>query len=161
MHKFSEIQTQLMKAALSQAQIASERGEVPIGALIVRNGEIVAASGNTKEADTCATGHAEIRVIQEACKKLGAWRLSDCSLYVTLEPCLMCAGAIIQARLKEVVIAALDPKAGAVSSLYQTLNDPRLNHSPEVFSGLMAEESSALLKDFFKKRRAEIKAERP
>lgn len=153
MHNFDEIQTQLMKRALDCARTVTQLGEVPVGALIVYKGDVIAESGNTKEATTCATGHAEINVIQKACEILGTWRLNDCDLFVTLEPCLMCAGAIIQARLGRVFIGAMDPKTGAVESLYKVLSDPRLNHRPEVYTGLMADESSALLKSFFKIRR--------
>jgi tRNA(adenine34) deaminase len=150
-----------MKYALGAAEKAGAQGEVPVGAVIVRptaekfeTWEIVGESGNLKEAETNPLGHAELLVISRASLNLKKWRLSDCALYVTLEPCVMCAGAIVHARLKEVIFGALDPKAGAVSSLYQILSDARLNHQPQVRSGIYAEESSILLKDFFKSRRS-------
>lgn len=135
------------------AQKAADLGEVPVGAVVALDGAIIAEAYNTKETALCATGHAEINAIQKACSNLGRWRLTDCELYVTLEPCLMCAGAIIQARFKRVIMGALDPKGGAVKSLFQVLQDDRLNHRPEVASGVLAEECAQILKDFFKARR--------
>ena len=142
-----------MKRALELATEAAEAGEVPIGALVVLNGEVIAEARNQKEEPPNPAGHAEILVIQKAAEKLGRWRLSDCELYVTLEPCLMCSGAIISARFKSVIFAAKDPKAGAVVSLYETLNDSRLNHQCEVVEGVCADESSQLLKKFFSQLR--------
>lgn len=139
-----------MRRALKLASEAALRGEIPVGALIVCGDEVVAESFNLKEANQNPLGHAEVLVIQEAAKKLGRWRLSGCTLYVTLEPCTMCAGAIIHSRLDRVVYAATDPKAGAVQSLYQILNDPRLNHAPEVVAGVLESEASQQLKAFFK-----------
>lgn len=135
------------------ADQAAQAGEIPVGAVIVCNGELVAESSNLKEANQDPLGHAEIIVIQAASKALGRWRLSGCTLYVTLEPCTMCSGAIIHARLDRVVYGATDPKAGAVRSLYQILNDPRLNHTPEVVSGVLEQECSEQLKSFFRRLR--------
>lgn len=142
-----------MEIALQEASLASAKGEVPVGAVLVRNGEIVAKNHNRRETNNSAIAHAEILVIEEANRVLGAWRLGECVLYVTLEPCLMCAGAIVQARIPLVVYGATDPKAGAVESLYQCLADTRLNHRPEVIAGVMADEASLMLKDFFAKLR--------
>ncbi len=155
-----------MRRALDLAQEAAERGEVPVGAVLVQKPpqeepagrpplppQLIAEAYNQKETHTCALHHAEVLAIQRASEQLGRWRLSDCSLYVTLEPCVMCAGAIVAARLKEVIYAAPDPKGGAVESLYQILSDPRLNHRPQVISGVLEEESAQLLKEFFKARR--------
>ena len=142
-----------MNRALELAQEAANDGEVPVGALIVRNGEIVAEARNEKEASGQATHHAEILVIEKASEILGRWRLTDCELYVTLEPCLMCAGALIQARVARVVYGAADPKFGAVESLYSCLSDSRANHQCEVLGGVMADESALLLKTFFRERR--------
>lgn len=142
-----------MLEALKQAQMAAERGEVPIGAVLVCQDQVIARRGNEKEARKGATHHAELLVIEEACQKLGRWRLTDCTLYVTLEPCLMCCGAILQARLLKLVFGARDPKAGAVVSLYQTLSDTRLNHRLEFESGVREADCAQLLSDFFKQRR--------
>lgn len=124
-----------------------------MGALVCLNGKIIAEGKNQRESSHIATHHAELMAIEEACRKLGRWRLNDCTLYVTLEPCPMCAGAIVNARLGRIVYGATDPKAGAVESLYQILSDPRLNHRPDVRPRLMAEECGKVLSDFFKKRR--------
>ena len=138
-----------MIRALELAKAAGERGEIPVGAVIVHNGEIIAEAGNFKESSQDPLGHAEIMVIQQAAARLGRWRLTDCTIYVTLEPCTMCAGALIHARIGRVVYGTRDPKAGAVHSLYQILNDPRLNHEPIVESGQRELECSLLLKEFF------------
>lgn len=142
-----------MNRALELAQEAANGGEVPVGALIVRNGEIVSEARNEKESAGQATHHAEILAIEKASEILGRWRLTDCELYVTLEPCLMCSGAVLQARLAKVFYGAADSKFGAVHSLYETLTDPRSNHRVEVTGGIMADESARLLKTFFKERR--------
>ncbi len=142
-----------MKRALSLADEAGARGEIPIGAVIVCDGEVIAEAGNLKESNQDPVGHAELLVIRAAAEKLGRWRLNGCTLYVTLEPCTMCAGAIIHARLDRVVFAATDPKAGAVHSLYKILEDARLNHAPEVTSGVLEAEASGQLKSFFRKLR--------
>lgn len=143
-----------MQIALELAKQGAALGEVPVGALIVDTaGNIISQSHNLKETHQTATGHAEIHVIQQACQTLSRWRLSDCTLYVTLEPCYMCAGAIVHARIPHVVFAATDPKTGAVQSLAHVLNDSRLNHMCTVTSGVCEQESSLLLKDFFQARR--------
>ena len=139
-----------MRKALALAASAAKKGETPVGALIVHDGEIIAQAENCKEAVNDPLGHAELLVIREAADRLGRWRLSGCTLYVTLEPCTMCAGAIVHARLDRVVYGATDPKAGAVRSLYQILADARLNHAPAVTSGVLESECSELLKVFFR-----------
>lgn len=141
-----------MRRALELAKNAAELGEVPVGAVIVRNGEIIAEGFNRREIDKNATAHAELIAIDEACKKLGGWRLWQCELFVTLEPCPMCAGAIVNSRIKRVVSAAKDPKAGAFGSLIN-LNSYPLNHKPKLEFGLLETEASALLRDFFSKLR--------
>lgn len=142
-----------MRRALALADEAGQKGEIPIGAVVVCDGEIVGEAANLKETNQDPVGHAELLVIRAAAEKLGRWRLSGCTLYVTLEPCTMCAGAIIHARLDRVVFAATDPKAGAVHSLYKILEDPRLNHVPEVTSGVLEAEASRQLKEFFRQLR--------
>lgn len=142
-----------MQRALDLARAAGEKGEIPIGAVVVYEGELVSEAANLKEANQDPLGHAEILAIRQASEKLGRWRLSGCTLYVTLEPCAMCAGAIIHARIDRVVYAATDPKAGAVRSLYQLLSDSRLNHSPVVHSGILEEQASEMLKAFFQRLR--------
>lgn len=155
-----DVDAKWMRYALELAKDAARAGEVPVGAVIVRmvgdNPElwpIAGQSGNLKEIQTDPLGHAELIAIRAATEWLGAWRLTDCRLYVTLEPCVMCAGAIVHARLAEVVYGASDPKAGAVESLYKILNDERLNHRPKVRRGVMAEECSKILSEFFLARR--------
>jgi len=145
--------TYYMSKALQQAEIASENGEVPVGALLVTSSGQEFAAHNAPISTDDASAHAEMRVIREACRQTGNYRLVGSTLYVTLEPCLMCSGAIVHARIGRVVYAAVDPKTGAVASLYKVLSDERLNHQPAVTAGIMAEESSALLKSFFKSRR--------
>lgn len=142
-----------MKRALELAAESARQGEVPIGALVVHDGQVIAEAANLKETKHDPLGHAEILVIREAARRLGRWRLTGCSLYVTLEPCTMCAGAIIHARLDRLVYATADPKAGAVISLYRILEDSRLNHAPEVVGGVMESEASLQLKEFFKELR--------
>lgn len=142
-----------MAQALAQAQAAGARGEVPVGAVLVVEGQVVSAAGNSRELDADPTAHAELTAIREAAKVLGRWRLHDATLYVTLEPCPMCAGAIVNARIPRLVYGATDPKAGAVRSLYQLCDDPRLNHRLEIEGGIRAEEGAALLREFFLKKR--------
>ncbi|MGE7811730.1 nucleoside deaminase [Lysinibacillus sp. JK80] len=149
-----------MKQALEEAQQAALLGEVPIGAVIVYEGKIIARAHNLRETTQNATTHAELLVIQEACKKIGSWRLEDTTLYVTLEPCPMCAGAILQSRVPRVVYGARDQKAGCVDSLYQLLNDERFNHECDVTEGILAEECGQILTDFFKALRDRKKAEK-
>jgi tRNA(adenine34) deaminase len=142
-----------MRAALALAHAAGARGEVPVGAVVVKNGIAVGEGANAREAAKDATRHAEMDAIAAACRTLGAWRLAGCTLYVTLEPCLMCAGAIYQARLDRVVFGALDPKAGAMGSLYRVHEDQRLNHRLPLTGGVLAEECGEILRDFFRARR--------
>ncbi len=143
-----------MNKALELASQAAALGEIPVGAVIVENDQIVAEAFNRKEALKQPLAHAEILVIQAAAEKLGRWRLTGCTLFVTLEPCLMCSGAIIHARLDRVVYAAPDPKTGAVDSLYRVLADSRLNHSPLVASGVLQEQAMLQLKQFFRNLRS-------
>jgi tRNA(adenine34) deaminase len=150
---FSTNDEHWMRQALDLAAQAAEAGEIPVGAVIVCEDQVIAAAANRKELNQDPLGHAEVIAIREAAEKLGRWRLSGCTLYVTLEPCTMCSGAIIHARLDRVVYAATDPKAGAVRSLYQILADPRLNHAPEVTAGVLEAEASAQLKAFFRRLR--------
>ena len=144
--------TGFMRAALAEAGKAAARGEVPVGAVVVRQGRIVARGANRPITSSDPTAHAEVVALRKAAKKSGNYRLPDCELYVTIEPCAMCLGAIVQARVRRLVYGAPDPKAGAVSS---TMRFPfgRLNHRPEVLSGVLAAESAALLRDFFRARR--------
>lgn len=138
-----------MKEALNEAKKGMEIGEVPIGAVVVLDGEVIARGYNLREVNQQATSHAEMEAIQKANASLNAWRLSNATLYVTLEPCVMCAGAIILARFKQVIYGAKDPKGGCVGSLMNLLDDERFNHQPEVIYGVLEEECSDLLKDFF------------
>ena len=148
-----------MKAAIAQAKRAAAKGEVPVGAVIVRDGEIIARAYNTRETDKNALCHAEIKAIRKACKKLGGWRLTRCEMYVTLEPCPMCAGAIVNSRIVSVVYGASDKKAGAFGTLFD-MNDFGLNHKPEIVGGVMQEECAALLSDFFASLRERRKNEK-
>ena len=142
-----------MKLALKEAKRAYDKDEVPIGAIIVKNGEIIARAHNLREKNKQACAHAEILAIQKACKKLEAWRLEDCDMYVTLEPCPMCAGAIINARIKNLYIGAMDPKSGAVGSKLNLMTDYKFNHNVYVCSGILEEECSMIIKKFFKELR--------
>lgn len=146
-----------MEMALEQARLAGSIGEVPIGAVVVFNGEIVGRGHNRREIDRSPSAHAEFLAIEDAAKRLGRWRLSGCTVYVTVEPCLMCAGLMHQARIDRCVFAAADPKAGALGTLYSFHEDERLNHVFEVSAGVCEAESEALLKDFFKSLRARTK----
>jgi tRNA(adenine34) deaminase len=143
-----------MRLALDQAIAAAAHDDVPIGAVVVRDGKVIAARHNERELTGDPTAHAEILAVRDAANVVGHWRLLDCTLYVTLEPCVMCAGALVNARIGRVVFAAADPKAGAVVSLYEICSDQRLNHRPPVVGGVRAEESAALLRAFFADRRA-------
>ncbi len=138
-----------MEKALDLAEIAANQGEVPVGAIIVKDGQVISQAHNTRESSQNPLEHAEITAIQGASKKLKSWRLINCTLYVTLEPCCMCAGAIVNSRIERVVYAVKDPKAGAIGSVYEICLDGKLNHSPEVISGVLASESSRLLRSFF------------
>ena len=142
-----------MRLALDQAAAAAAHDDVPIGAVIVRDGVVIAARHNERELTGDPTAHAEVLAIRDAAQLVGHWRLLDCTLYVTLEPCVMCAGALVNARIGRVVFGAADPKAGAVISLYEVCNDPRLNHRPPVTSGVQADQAGALLRAFFAARR--------
>ncbi len=146
-----------MAMALEQARVAAEIGEVPIGAVVVCDGAVVARACNRREIDHDPAGHAELLAIRAAAAKLGRWRLTDCTVYVTLEPCPMCAGLMHQARIARCVYAAPDPKAGALGTLYDLHDDTRLNHRFEVTSGVLEAESAALLRGFF----ATLRKERP
>jgi tRNA(adenine34) deaminase len=142
-----------MALALEQARRAEAHGDVPIGAAIMRDGEPLTTAGNERELRRDPTAHAEILAIRAAAEALGGWRLPGTTLYVTLEPCAMCAGAIVLARIPTVVIGAPDPKAGAAGSILDVLAEPALNHRPEVIPGIREEECAALLQEFFKVRR--------
>lgn len=142
-----------MELALEQARACANSDDVPVGAIILNAaGEVIGSGRNTKERDEDPLGHAEVMAIKAASKKLGSWRLSDCTLVVTLEPCVMCAGAILAARIPTVVFGAWDEKAGAVGSVFDLLRDRRLNHQVEVISGVRAEECGMLLSDFFREK---------
>ena len=139
-----------MKEALKEAKKAYEKLEVPVGAVIVKDGKIIARGHNLKETKKDTTRHAEIIAIEKASKKLGAWRLLDCEMYVTLEPCSMCAGAMINSRIKKLYIGAIDEKTGAVGSVLNLLEDYKFNHNIEVEKGILKEDCEKILKDFFK-----------
>jgi len=142
-----------MEIAIREAMIAAEEGEIPVGAVIVKDRLIISRAHNLRERTGSATAHAEILAINEACRILGRWRLDDCDLYVTLEPCPMCAGAIINARIRRLYFGAYDPKAGAVGSVVDLLRMPAFNHTPEIYEGIMESECGKLLSDFFRTRR--------
>jgi tRNA(adenine34) deaminase len=143
-----------MQAALAQARQAEVMGDVPIGAVVVRGGQMIAAACNRRIIDRDPTAHAEMLAIRAAAAAIGDWRLEGCTLVVTLEPCCMCAGAIVLARIERLVYGAADPKAGAVDTLYQLCNDSRLNHQVQIASGVQGIECGALLTEFFRKQRA-------
>ena len=142
-----------MQLALEQARRAEAQGDVPVGAVVVLDGKVIASACNERELRDDPTAHAEVLAVRAAAEKLGRWRLDDCTLYVTLEPCSMCAGAAVNARVGTVVFAAADLKAGAMGSLYNLAADPRLNHEPVVRHGVLAQESAQMLQAFFAKRR--------
>ena len=144
------MEKKFMKEALKEAQKAYDKDEVPVGAVIVKDGKVIARAHNLKESKLDTTYHAEIHAIQKASKKLGSWRLEGCTMYVTLEPCPMCAGALIQARLDEVVIGTMDYKTGACGSILNLLNDYTFNHKVEVKTGILKEECEEILQNFFK-----------
>ena len=141
-----------MREAMALAKMAEDIDEVPVGALIVRDGKIIAKAYNTRESSKCATHHAEILAIEEACRVLGGWRLPGCTLYVTMEPCAMCAGAIINARIQRVVFGAPDLRFGAFGSLINLAEVP-LNHKPELLGGVLGEENVEMLRSYFRKKR--------
>ena len=142
-----------MKLALEQARDALNHDDVPVGAIVLHEGRVIAARHNERENHRDPTAHAEVLALQDAAKALGRWRLDDCTLVVTLEPCIMCAGALLNARVGHLVYGAADLKAGATASLYNVCADPRLNHNPPVTHGILAAESAALLEQFFAARR--------
>jgi tRNA(adenine34) deaminase len=155
----SETHERFMLMALEEAKLSAERGEVPVGCVIVHNGIVIAKTGNTIEELQDSTAHAELIAIQTAAKVLGSRRLLDTTMYVTLEPCPMCSGAIVNARIPTLVYGASDPKSGASGTLYSITNDSRLNHQAEVISGVLKEQSSELLKSFFAELRRAKKSE--
>jgi tRNA(adenine34) deaminase len=142
-----------MRLALREAERALDHEDVPVGCVIARDQELVAAAPNERELRGDPTAHAEVLALREASQAVGSWRLTDAVVYVTLEPCAMCAGALVLARVPRVVYGAVDPKAGAAGSVLNVLAEPRLNHRPEVAGGLLGEESAALLREFFSSRR--------
>ena len=149
-----------MKEALKQAKLAVKHGEVPVGAVIVYQDKIIARGYNKRKMKQQTVEHAEMDAIRKACRVIGSWRLEDCDMYVTLEPCPMCAGAILQARMRKVYYGADDPKAGVLGSLFNMYEFPGFNHYPEVEKGILYEECSTILKEFFKNLRARNTKER-
>ncbi|MEJ6400228.1 tRNA adenosine(34) deaminase TadA [Nicoliella sp. Es01] len=149
-----------MNLALIEAKNAFYVNEVPIGAVIVKDGKVIGSGHNLRELAEDATAHAEMLAIQEACSYLDSWRLEDCDLYVTVEPCLMCAGAILNSRIKNLYYGAKNPKGGVVDSLYQVLGDTRFNHQVNVYSEVMADEAAQIMKQFFKAARQRKKLAR-
>lgn len=145
-----------MRQALREARRAGREQEIPVGAVVVKDGRVLARAHNQSVRRRDPTAHAEILALRRAGRKLGNYRLSGCTLYVTIEPCAMCAGAIVQARLRRVVFGATDPKAGASGSVLAVLNHPKLNHRAEIRSGVLAEECAALLREFFRERRKKL-----
>ncbi len=152
-NRFSPRDEYFMRLALREAGHALKHGDVPIGAVAVHAGEVIGAGHNEREARQDPTAHAELLALREAAREVGSWRVLETVLYVTLEPCAMCAGAIVLARIPRVVYGAADPKAGAAGSVLDVLGEPRLNHRPEVAGGLLAQECGALLSEFFASRR--------
>ena len=146
-----------MEEAIRQAKKARALEEVPIGCVIVHDGQVIGRGYNRRNTDKSTLAHAEITAIKRASKKLGDWRLEDCTLYVTLEPCQMCAGAIVQARIPEVMIGCMNPKAGCAGSIYNLLQEPAFNHQVSLFKGVLEEECSQMLKDFFRSLRTRLK----
>jgi tRNA(adenine34) deaminase len=142
-----------MEQAIELAERACEHGDVPIGAVVVRGGEVIGAAGNERELRADPTAHAELLALRASAERLGGWRIEEATIYVTLEPCAMCAGAIVLARVARVVYGAADPKAGAAGSVLDVLSEPALNHNPLVDSGVLADRCGALLSDFFSSRR--------
>ena len=149
-----------MQLALAEARQAAALGEIPIGAVLVHAGDVIAQAHNIRETWQDGTAHAAIILIQEACKRLGRWRLSGCSLYVTVEPCPMCSGAIVNSRIDTVVYGCPDVKAGGAESIFNIITNPNLNHTATVISGICEEECAQVMKDFFQRRRAENKAKK-
>ncbi len=154
------IDEKYMKAALKQARKAIDLGEVPIGCVIVHEGKIIGRGYNRRNTDKSVLCHAEITAIKKACKKIGDWRLEECTLYVTLEPCQMCAGAIVQSRIPRVVMGAMNPKAGCAGSILNILENPQFNHQVQVSKGILENDCSNILKEFFTELRKRNKAEK-
>lgn len=154
----SDLHQKYMKAAIAQAKKAEVLGEVPIGCVIEYQGKIIGRGYNRRKTDKNTLSHAELIAIRKASKKMGDWRLEDCTLYVTLEPCQMCAGAIVQARIKTVVIGCMNPKAGCAGSILNILQTPQFNHQVEIIKGVMEEECSTMLTDFFRQLRKRLKS---
>lgn len=152
-HHATEMDVRMMQRAIAQAKLAWSMEEVPVGAVVYRDGQVIAEAHNLRETQRDPTGHAEIIALQRASRELSEWRLTDCTLVVTLEPCVMCAGAIVNARVGRLVYGASDPKAGGVESLYTVCSDKRLNHQGEIVRGVLAPECRGLLREFFKERR--------
>jgi len=148
-----------MKEALAEAKKAMEKGEIPVGAVVVLGGEVIGRGHNLREATGDPTAHAEMLALREAARAIGHWRLIGCTLYVTLEPCPMCAGAVINGRVDRVCFGAFDPKAGCCGTLYDLTGERKFNHHPDVAGGVLNDECAALLKEFFSKRRAAQKEE--
>ena len=146
-----------MKVALEEAQLAADKGEVPVGAVVIHEGSLIAKSHNLRELNKDPLAHAELLAIADAARLLGRWRLIECTLYVTLEPCPMCAGAIVNSRLDRIVYGASDPRAGACGTIFNIVEDERLNHRPEVVRGILQEPCSQILSKFFKDLRAKRK----
>lgn len=142
-----------MSVALEEARASCAHGDVPVGAVVVRDGEVIARRHNEREFTADPTAHAEVLALRDAAAALGRWRLDDCTLYVTVEPCVMCAGALLNARIGRLVYGAADLKAGATASLYNVCADPRLNHNPPVTHGVLAADAAELLSEFFAARR--------
>ena len=155
-----EMDRHFMRLAIEEARKAESLGEVPIGAIIVKDREVIARAHNLRETSQNAVTHAELSAIQDACKEIGSWRLEETTLYVTLEPCPMCSGAILQSRVPRVVYGARDPKGGCVDSLYRLLNDPRFNHECEVTEGVLADECGDMLTSFFRSLRERKKEQK-
>lgn len=153
--------TSMMRLALEHASRAAALGEVPVGAVVYRGDEVLAAAHNRRELDADPTAHAEILALRDAARVLGTWRLDECGLAVTLEPCPMCAGALVNSRIGEVVYGATDPKMGAVDTLYRLCTEPRFNHRLAVRGGILADESIAALQQFFQARRGAVKPPKP
>lgn len=154
------VQEKYMKQAIKLAEKAAELGEVPIGCVIEYQGKVIGRGYNRRTTDKSTLAHAEIIAIKKACKKMGDWRLEDCTMYVTLEPCQMCAGAIVQARVKKVVIGCMNPKAGCAGSILNVLQMDAFNHQVEIERGVLEEECSRMLTSFFKSLRQKLKAEK-
>jgi len=153
LHRFTDRDRELMLLAIQEAARAAAHGDVPIGAVLAREGEVLATAGNERELRQDPTAHAEVLALRQAAAAVGGWRLPLTTLYVTLEPCAMCAGAIVLARVPRVIYATADPKAGAAGSVMDVLAEPALNHNPEVIGGLLSDEAAAQLRAFFQARR--------